>query len=430
MHRDGRGLELSGADGPLAASIGRFQEDFQGFRSAAAGIFDLADEHPACIAAQLWAASLAVYSQVTTDIEAQAGPRLARAGALLDGATERERILHRAVSAWAGKRYGEAADAFEALLARWPEDVNAVKLAEFVFFEAPDYPRHLRLMDSVAAANADLPAFGAMHAFANELNRRYDDAESIGRDALERDPDTPWAQHALAHLYLNTVRLAEGTRLLTEASPSWDGHTPGIRSHNAWHLALLHLADLDVEAVWTTHRRWCDQKEPSSAFEHTDAISLLWRLELSDLEVPDSAWSAFLPWAAERADDDVTPFLGAHYLYALTRAGERAAARESLARLEARSVPGTPAWRSGLPLLRGVVDLAAGDVRGCVASVGPVLGSLACIGGSDAQNDLFAQSYLVALARSGRVDEATRMLRGRAGDRPFTAQEESWLRTS
>jgi tetratricopeptide (TPR) repeat protein len=424
---DWRGLEVSGADPATVEALDRFQHDFLGFRDEAGAVFDLAEHQPGCLVAQLYAAGLAAYTQVTAEIDRLAGPHLARAQPLVAGATEREQALAAAVDAWCRSDLATAADEFEALVRRWPQDAVGVKFAEFVFFERPDYPRHLALMETAAPANRDLAPFLAMLAFAHDLNGQYGLAEEVAGRALAMDPDTPWADHALGHVYLNTARTGEGRAALAGAAPRWDGHGVGIRAHNGWHLALLQLADLEIEAAMASYRRWFDGSDPGSAFEHTDAISFLWRLELCGLEVDRSEWEPFVPWAAERADDHVMAFMNAHYVYALGRAGQGAVARAALDRLARTRGPRPGRWAVGLPLLRGVLALAEDDPSGCVAALEPVRPDLPGVGGSDAQNDLFQQSYLVALARSGRTDAAAALLAQRLGGRRATPQEERWL---
>lgn len=427
MESDIRGLAITGADAATAAAIRRFQLDFLGFQDEAGAILALAEQAPGCLLAQIYAAAMHVYSQSEADIAAAVPPLLKQARATARTATERERVLLAAVTAWAAADFHTAAAIFETIAAGWPADVIAAKFAEFVFFEAPDFPRHLRFMRDVAEANADLPEFGGMLAFAHELNRDYREAQRVAEAAVAAKADNPWAQHALGHLYLNTARIDDGIRALSGFASSWAAHGQGIRSHNYWHLALLRLAQMDTAGARALYRAWIAGRVPASAFEHTDAISLLWRLELSGETVAQSDWAPMLPWALARAADRIMPFMNAHYIYLLGRAGEGDAARDALSRLAARAETAAEPWVTGLALLHGVLALAEDDPHRSVAMLQPAYASLQCAGGSDAQNDLFRQSYLVALARSGRRDDAARLLQQRVGLRDLTPQEQSWL---
>lgn len=450
MASDFRGLEITGADEATAAAVCQFQWDFHGFYDEAGAILELAEAVPDCVTAQVYAAALHVYAQEESALSAGARPLLdralaatgatrgsfaARAGRLGRAATkapavranERERLLVTAVDAWARADYDAASTAFEALLERWPQDTTAVKFAEFVFFEAPDPARHLRLMEAVAPANRDLASFEAMRAFAHELNGRYDEAQAIAEAALVLESDTPWADHALGHVYLNTVRLDEGLSVLGALAPGWATHGVGIRVHNTWHLALLHLAGLHVDETFALYRDAIAGKDPGSAFEHTDALSLLWRLELCGVEVDPDLYRPVLPFALERVGDRVVPLLNALYVFALVRCGETAAARAAVAALRSATASRREPWHTAVSVLAGVEAFASGDYARATEAFAQVSGRLACAGGSDAQNDLLAQTELVALVRAGERAEARALFDRRVAGRPPTAQELSWL---
>lgn len=427
MEHDWRGLPITGADHDLAAHIANFEVHFQNFDDRASTIIDVAGQAPDCLVAQVYAGATYLYAQVASEIEAGAQPFLERASLLVDRVTQREQLLYRAVRCWAACDFSGALDHFEELLAQWPEDVMAIKFAEFVLFESPDFPRQMHLMDSVAPANSELACFGAMHAFAHELNDRYEEAQRLAEGALEIDPDTPWAHHALGHVYLNTGRLDEGVSWLTGFLPSWYHHSLSIREHNAWHLALLHLATADLVSAFDLYREHFDRQEPTSAFEHVDAISFLWRFELMGGEIEPARWKPFVPFAEDRATDRLFPFMNAHYLYALVRAGGADTARAALTELSQPPGASFPSWDVGLPLLRGVVALAEEDWTAAIKVMEPVIDRVGCVGGSDAQNDLFEQSYLVGLARSGRGNEARERLARRVEGRSPTPQELIWV---
>ena len=51
----------------------------------------------------------------------------------------------------------------------------------------------------------------------------------------------------------------------------------------------------------------------------------------------------------------------------------------------------------GVPLARGCVAFASGDYDRASAILQPILSDVACVGGSDEQRDVFAESNLVSL---------------------------------
>lgn len=427
MRCDERGLAVTNASDQVIEGINQFTDDFMSARDRAGIVIDLADQHPECALLQAYAAALYLYSQSGELIHCKARPYLDRAHSLFDLASEREQLLIGALEAWAVTDPRQAILLLENLVHSWPGDIVAAKIAEFLFYEAPDYPRHLSFMNSIAAANAGSPAFGAMHSFALELNGRYAEAETVARQALETESDTPWAQHTLGHLFLNQGRIDEGLREFESFAPTWSRHSWPTCCHNTWHLALLYLGKLDVGKALAICRDRMRGANPDDVFELVDVISLLWRLELVGQPIQDD-WTAIASLASPRALEQVFPFLNAHFLYALARGGMETEAQNALTELRAfsdrQSCVSRQVWHDvGLPLARGILAFARGDYLATVRELGPVSEKLPMVGGSDAQNDLFIQTYLVGLARSGQTGAAQELFRQRTrGRQPIPAE--------
>jgi len=286
MKRDHQGHDVTTSSPDAVAKLDRFAEDFLHARDPSA-ILRVADEHPECALAQAYAAAMHLYSQSRQQIDACAVPLLERAAALRSSSTARETLLVDALSAWVRNDLQGALALFERIAADWPRDLVAAKLAEFLFYQAPDYRRHLRFMERIAPAHADTPPFLAMHAFALEMCREYERAERTARRAIELDVDTPWAHHALAHQMLNQRRVDEGLALLRDLAPTWEAHVPSIGGHNWWHVALLRLAAGDVAGARALHHERVAGVAPDTVLEHVDAISLLWRIELAGVRTDE-----------------------------------------------------------------------------------------------------------------------------------------------
>jgi hypothetical protein len=431
MKRDARGLDVSTDCDEVIAGIDRFTSDFLAARDDAAAIFDLATRHPDCALVQTYAAAMHLYSESTAQIDARARPLLARAVAVRGALTRREAALVDLVAAWvAGERLRAIALA-EAMAVEWPRDIVVAKLAEFLFYEAPDYRRHLRFMRAIAPAHDRLSHFHAMYAFALELAACYGEAERAAERAVALDVHTPWAHHALAHLYLNQGRLAEGIRALEDFAPTWGAHARSIQCHNAWHLALLHLTNGDYGRAAAIGRERIWGVVPDSVFEQVDAIALLWRLDLAGAPA-DDLWPPIAGRVAALAGEQVFPFLSAHVAYALARAGRRDEVRAAIAALAAHAdrQPGSARWLwrdIALPLVTACRAFAERAYGRCAALLEPIAGDLAVAGGSDAQSDLFRQTLLVALLESGRRADARALLQHRLGDRAPTPLEASWI---
>jgi hypothetical protein len=431
MKQDARGLPISTDSDHVVDAIDHFTVDFLAARTSAGAMLVLAEEHPTCAVPQLYAAALHVYLQSTAHLACSANPLLARVAALRTSLNERERLLAGAVEAACAGHYAQALTHCEAITARWPRDVVAAKFAEFMFYMAPDYTRHMRFMERIAAANQGFSHFEAMHAFALGLGGEHARAERVAELAIEHDPDTPWAHHALAHQLLQQGRIAEGFSMLERFAPSWAPHVRSMQCHNTWHMGLFQLADMrldDVRATLCGRIMGFDAADPQ---EHVDAISLLWRFELAGGSAGDE-WQVLAAQVAARAREQVFPFLSAHYCYALARGGSADAAHAGCAQMaafaEQQQDEARRAWRTvAVPLVQGCLAFADSDYIRCAVLLEPIMADVVCAGGSDAQNDLFAMTYLVALIRAGRHAEARALLQRRIGNRRPTALEQHWL---
>jgi hypothetical protein len=431
MKTDSCGLVITTSAPQVVDGLEQFTADFLRARDAAGVVCALADEHPECALPQAYAAALYLYSQSSQLIRSKARPYLDRAVALRREVSEREAILIDGLNAWANTNQPEAVALFERLAHSWPQDLVSAKIAEFLFYEMPDYPRHLRFMESIASHHVGSAPFGAMHSFALELNGRYADAERVARQALSTEPDMPWAQHTLGHLFLNQGRSAEGLREFVNFAPLWASHGWPTCCHNTWHLALLHLAERQFDQALAICREQMWGHHPDDVFELVDVISLLWRFDLADHPV-EGDWSAVASHAQSRAAEQVFPFLNAHLVYALARAGLTAEVEQSLELMGhfagQQTGPAAHIWKSiGLPLVRGSAAFARREYGRAASLLGPIAADLACVGGSDAQNSLFAQSYATALAKSGQKSTAREFYKHHLGTRPLIALEQSWF---
>ena len=104
-------------------------------------------------------------------------------------------------------------------------------------------------MRRLEGAHADDPDFLAMAAFASELCGDSVAAEAAAERALGIEPRNPWAQHALSHVLIRQGRVREGLARLEAFLPLLATCGRPIHCHDAWHLALLHLEELDVAAA-------------------------------------------------------------------------------------------------------------------------------------------------------------------------------------
>jgi tetratricopeptide (TPR) repeat protein len=429
MKPDSRGLAVTTDSDQAIAAINHFTDAAVSLTPGMAEITAAARREPQCAMLQICAAVLHVLSQ--SNLEARRGVRyldLARQRSA--DLNERERYFIDAVAAGCDGDFDRAVDLYGRIVERWPRDILAAKLAEFHCFETGASLRQLEIMEKLADANRDSPHALAMYAFALELNRHRERAEQVSRAALRLDPDSMWAQHCLAHVYGEQARASEGIAALESYAPRWKGFGQYIQSHNWFHLATLYLMQLDFARALDVYRHHIWGFQPEEIVEHTDAILLLWYVELAGGEVQER-WREVAPHIRAKAHEQVFPFLTAIYLYALERAGESAEVDRALAEMEefARRQTGRAAyiWNEiGLQQARGSIAFARGDFDRAAALLGSALGDIACGGGSDEQRAVFAQSHFVSLSRAGLTQQAQQALRDYLAGRSSTALFERW----
>lgn len=362
----------------------------------------------------------------TTGAEAQAQPFLAAAQAGEAAANPREQGWIAALRHWTHGEIDATIAAFAAIVAASPHDLAALKLLQYHLFNRGDFAAILRPALAVQEQAGALPYLGGMLAFAYEQLHLLDEAEAAARAGLARVPDDPWAQHALAHVWLTRGAVDTGLAALQAWSPGWVGLNSFMVTHLWWHLALFLLAKGRADEALAVYDAQVWAHDRSYSQDQVGAVSLLARLEAADLDV-GTRWHELAEYLAPRRADTLLPFLSVQYLYGLARAG-RAEADDLLAAIAARAAQDAPGgvWReAALPLARGLVHHA----RRAHALAAPLLAEavprLAHLGGSHAQRDLFDLLRVDALVRSGNWAAAQQALELRRaacpGDAPANA---------
>ena len=408
--KDARGLDVTSNDTAAVAAADDFAARLLRLDQGVEAILDAAKRWPDTPIVQLYAATFWLYGQTDGALET-AAVHLRACDAL--AMNTRERALHRALALWHGNDNLRAVEAMEAITTEWPSDLLTAKIAEFLYYVlgqqymGPRFRAHMRRLEG---AHAEDPDFLAMTAFASELCSDYAAAEAVAERALAIEPRNPWAQHALSHVLIRQGRVAEGLARLESFLPLLATCGRPIHCHDAWHLALLHLEQLDVAAAMRVFRTHIWGITPDFVVEQLDAIALLWRIEMAAGPM-DAQWPSIAEHIATRAIETFMPFMNSHYVYALARAGRADVVEAALAGVRARSTADDEeAKRVWAPVGRAVIEGAAafgaGDRARAAALLDPVMPMMTSIGGSDAQDDLFRQTYLRSLQAAGRHVEA------------------------
>ena len=280
------------------------------------------------------------------------------------------------------------------------------------------------LIDQHIAPNygEDRPLSGYVmgcYAFALEEKRFYPEAEHAGRRAVELAPRDVWGRHAVAHVLEMTGKAQQGEDWLGDAS-AW-AHANNLRFHIAWHVALfmlergayvqaLDLYDTSVRAEKTNDYR-----------DIANAASLLAKLEFRGVDVADR-WEELADLGQTRMFDNRLVFADLHYALALLGAGRRDDAQAIGRRLleDSESHPGTEQTetaKQGALVTFGLLALREQRYFEAARLLERARPRLTCIGGSNAQRDLFEQAYIESLIGCGAHERAASALRERSAAR-------------
>lgn len=407
MPLDYLGNPIDTTDPITRQGLDDFIGGFLGYQPRAEGILAAADANPDSALANAFAGLLLMF------IESPQGPALAekyrQRGVAVNTDHPRAQLYLDVLHAWIKDDLDQVLQLSENLLDRYPRDLFAAKLNQYLEFNRGNWPALLRIGLKARAGAPDIAHSHGLLAFAYEQCHLLEEAEASAREALRLQPSEPWAQHALAHVLLTHGRIEEGTAFLESVKHHWDGLNSFMYTHNWWHLALFYLArgeDQRVLAIYDQHV-WGILPEYSQ--DQVGAVSLLARLELAGIDV-GQRWQALAPYLQRRTADTVQPFLSVQYLYGLARAG-KPEADTLLAALQHHSLHARPVWGEvTLPLARGLLAHARGDAHVALEQLGIALPRLNEIGGSHAQRDLFAQVELDARLQAGDWSSAQQAL--------------------
>jgi tetratricopeptide (TPR) repeat protein len=417
-------LELGNADEGAIAALDFVRQEWLGFGNRFADFIAAADREEKCPMLPLVAASL-VLSMYSPEGQIAAARYLGRAQKMMAGATPRELAWLGAMEAWSTGDADRSLALFRKIVAEWPRDLLAGKLAQLLAFNRGEAETLLDVGEKLVAANQDNRFVWGMYAFGLEECNRLDEAEAAARKGLALDRNDPWAHHAIAHCLEARGRMLEGVAFLNSVSDTWSDCNSFMQTHNWWHLALF-LIDLDRtdealalydERVWGVWKEFCE--------DQANAVSLLARLELRGVDV-GARWADLATYLKPRLNEQLSAFHDVHYLYGLARAGERSAVTEMLANLEDRAERARPfereAWADCVvPLAHGLAAHATGDMPAAAQLIGRAMPHLRTLGGSIAQRALFGAIHLDALTHAGWNDAALKILQADERERPTVA---------
>lgn len=334
------------------------------------------------------------------------------------GLTERERDVLETLDLWAHGRVREAIERMQAAIQARPHEALLIQRLYFVYFVQGAAEKFRDLIASVLRHYEDDSFILGMYSFGLEETGDFTGAFETGHQALALNPEDVWALHALAHASYETGAFSAGVRLLEDGLQHCD-HVGTFRNHVIWHLALF-LWEMGhyQRTLQVYHEQFAD---PANLLppELVDAVSLLWRLNLTGRPTPEE-WQALIPSLDTLRHIRTYLFNQMHVALGLTGARRLDWATEYLTGLQSRVRPDRPSLLGdvGVPLVEGLMAHAQGEYARVVEALHPIKDKIIGIGGSHAQREIFADILLDACLQSGAHDLASELLDVKLRHRP------------
>jgi hypothetical protein len=420
MRRDYLGNQVSVQRDATLRAVDDFIDAYLAYEARAEGILVAADADPGSCLANVYAGLLWML------LEAPAGARraakyLTAAERAAPSATHREQLNTAMLRSWVDGDLAQTLRLCDRISDDFPRDLAIVKTHQYLEFNRGNSPEMLRVALKAAAAAAEIPYVHGMSAFAYEECHLLGEAESEARTALEMKREEPWAQHALAHVFLARGLIDEGARFLEGAADTWGELNSFMVTHIWWHLTLFYLSQGHDQRVLELYDRHCWGIAKDYSQDQIGAVSLLARFEIAGIDV-GPRWQDLARHLASRTHDTLQPFLTLQYLYGLARAGrpEADTLLESVRQFAETAPPFTrEVWRDvALPGCEGLYAYARGDYPKAWGHLAASVPRMVEAGGSHAQRDLFEQILLDTAVKDRRLTCAQQMLELRRGADP------------
>ncbi len=329
------------------------------------------------------------------------------------GITLREQAHIEALGFWCDDDKIRSIRIWEQILEEYPLDVVALRLSYYANFYIGDSKamRH-SLETSFYAWDPSMPNYShvlGMRSFAFEEGGEYELAEKLGLQAVELDPNDPWAIHAVSHVLEMQERRVEGVKWITEREDNWLGAN-NFRYHLIWHLSLMYwgLGDFDRVLQIYDEKLW-DPESDEYADLCNDA-SILMRLEYMGVSVGDR-WFNLHAKVKARAEEHILVFADVHFASMFASVGDVYGVRRLVESFSEKG--GTTRMEVGLPLAQAVANYCSGAYIQAQKMLLELRGRIIEIGGSHAQRDIFELMTIEASIKSGDIKTARHMLENR-----------------
>lgn len=419
MHTDSRGLQLTTGNAEAASACALAMDHYTQRKSDVTAQLKSALEHdPECAIAHA-TMGLMIHGAKDASLKPMVHASLDKAQQYSSGLSDREQLYVKALEFAAAGQLTDSVSCYESILAQAPTDSFALSLCQAELFWLGDMKRSLTASSSVAPHwNESVPGYSeylSLYAFDLEEACRFKEAESVGRQAVELNAANIWATHAVAHVLYMQGRHAEGVDWIDGLQNNWQS-IGQMQFHVWWHKCLFHLERGEVDAVFEGYDSWVRNPKhelvvsmPDLYIDLQNGSSLLWRLELAGVDV-GSRWEEMAELVKPRVDDLSNPFTSAHFAIILAAVGDFASCERMIDAMQDFSNGDSQTLcenysKAGLPAAQAAVASRKGEYQRVVDMLYPARHELWMMGGSHAQQDVFFQILVDAVARTG--DKAT-----------------------
>lgn len=342
---------------------------------------------------------------------ADAKAAMATAQGVIDGATARERAHLGAFELLFQGNPAGCRAAVRAHVRVYPRDAMVAQLCSSVFGLIGFSGEVGREADLLAFTSALMPHYGedwwmmGIHSVSLCETGRLDEAASLMDRSLALNPRNANAAHFKGHTQYEMGETRAGLEYLKDWITGYDSRGL-LHGHLSWHIALWSLHASDIDEMWARIDAGVgpggSKGLPINTL--TDTAAILHRAELAGIAVPPERWSEMSDYAAKYFPETGQSFADLHaaLAHAMAGNGDRLAHIADTAKGFAADLvrPAARAWGA----------IARQDWQGAVDHLIPALAQTERFGGSRAQRDLLELTYVNALIKLGRSDEARHAL--------------------
>lgn len=371
---------------------------------------------------------------MATEPEATQAARAIAGDARTLAMNDRERSLLGAIDHLLAGNWTAAGLALDHHSMRHPRDIVALQVGHLVdFYRANARNLRDRITRALPHWSADVPGHSlvlGMLAFGLEETGDYARAEETGRLAVTLLPEDSWAHHAVAHVLEMQGRAADGVAWMRDREAAWAGEDNFFKVHNWWHEALFHLDLGDSSHALALYDGPVRGDRSAVVLDMIDASALLWRLELSGVDV-GARWAELADAWDAQADGKLYPFNDWHAAMAYLGAGRDGDADRLLAacRTAADANGEVAAWArsTGADLIEGFIAFRRGAFATAVDRLHRARFIANSFGGSNAQRDIIDWTLTEAALRGGLRDTAEALANERMALKPTSPLNHRFL---